>query len=190
MHLSTGQSHLEVKIHTLQKQTKSYLQEIKELINNLPTSKNLNIISYFTSSLNISHSLDQESLCLGSYHIYNIGNEPLLNPYILIKIPDNSPFSFSGRYVREQFSQKLKGPNEWIRLMNTPNKNEFWLKPLGKTSLEPNEVLSFTNFQIKWSTNKSYEGSITGITYGDQLQDGIAVVNPINLSVINLEQEE
>lgn len=188
--MSTGQSHLDEKINTLQKQTQSYLHQIKELIEKLPISKTINVISYFTSSFNISHSLEHDSLCLGSYHIHNIGNEPLLNPYICIKMPEGSPFSFSGRYVREQFSQSLKGPNEWIRLMNTTNKNEFWLKPLGKTTIEPNEIISFSNFQIKWSSNEAYAGSITGFTYCDQLKDGIAVVNPINLSVINLGQEE
>lgn len=187
--MATSQSRLEEKINALQQQTTSYLREIKEHIETLPKSKNMNVISYFTTSFNISHSLEQESLCLGSYHIYNIGNEPLLNPYISIIIPENSPFSFSGRYVREEFSQSFKGPNEWIRLTNSANKNEFLLKPLGKMELKPNEIISFSNFQIKWSPNQSYSGSITGFTYCDQLQDGIAAVNPINLSVISLEQE-
>ncbi|WP_274310540.1 hypothetical protein [Solibacillus daqui] len=185
-----SQSHLEVKINTLQKQTKSYLREIKEHIEKLPKSQNINIISYFTSSLNISHKLEQESICLGSYHIYNIGNEPILNPYISIIIPENSPFSFTGRYVREEFSQSFKGPIDWIRLANSTNKNEFLLKPLSKMELKPNEIISFSNFQIKWLPNESYSGSITGFTYCDQFQDGIAAVNPINLSVISLGQEE
>ena len=74
--------------------------------------------------------------------------------------------------------------------MNTKNKNEFWLKPIGKMTIEPNEIITFSNFQITWSPNTSYAGSITGFTYCDQLQDGIAVINPINLSVINLIQED
>ena len=181
---------LDLKINTLQNQTQSYLQEIKDLIEKLPTRKNANVISYFTSSLNISHRLDQESLCLGSYHIHNIGSEPLLNLSICIKLPEPSPFKFSGRYVHEQLQQRLKGPNEWLRFSKTTNKNEYWLKPVSKLSLEPNEIISFSNFQIRWSPNESYAGSITGLTYCDQFQDGIAVVNPINLSVIQLEQEE
>ena len=180
----------EIKLNALQNQTQTYFHEIKELIEKLPNSNNTKVISYFTSTFNISHQLDQESLCLGSYHIYNIGNEPLLNPSICITLPESSPFSFSGRYVHEQLQQRLKGPNEWLRFSKTPNKNEYWLKPISKTSIEPNEIISFTNFQIRWSPNKSYAGSITGFTYCDQFQDGIAVVNPINLSVIHLEQEE
>lgn len=188
--MTTPHRHLEEKIHTLQKQTKAYLREIKEQLEQLPKSNKINVISYFTTSLNLAHSPEQESLCLGSYHIYNIGNEPLLNPYISITLPESSPFSFSGRYVREEFSQNFKGPNEWLRLPNSTNKNEYLLKPLGKMVLKPNEILTFSNFQIKWSPSQSYSGSITGFTYCDQIQDGIAAVNPINLSVISLGQEE
>lgn len=185
-----GTNQLEEKILLLQNQTKSYVQEIKELVEKLPTYKNINVISYFTSTFNISHNLEQESLCLGSYHVYNIGNEPLINPYICIRLPENSTFSFSGRYVHERFKPTSAGSNEWVRTMNTTNKNEFWLKPISKTTVEPNEVLSFSNFQIKWSPNKSYEGSISGFTFCDQLQDGISVLNPINLSVISSIQED
>lgn len=188
--MTTPHRQLEEKIHILQMQTKAYLREIKEQIDQLPKSKKIHVISYFTTSFNISHSPEQESLCLCSYHIHNIGNESLHNPSISIILPEDSPFSFSGRYVREEFSQSFKGPNEWIRLPNSTNKKEFLLKPLSKTELKPNEILSFSNFQIKWSPNESYSGSITGFTYCDQLQDGIAVVNPIHLSVISLGQEE
>lgn len=188
--LSTGQNHLEAKINTLQKQTKSYIHEIKELIEKLHIPKTTNVISYFTSTFNISHNLEQESLCLGSYHVYNIGSEPIINPYICINLPEDSLFNFSGRYVHEHFKPKSTGPNEWMRIMDTKIKNEFWLKPIGKTAIEPNETISFSNFQIRWSPKDSYAGSITGFTYCDQLQDGIAVLNPINLSVIKLEQEE
>lgn len=188
--MSTSKNHLAEKINTLQNQTKSYVHEIKELIENLHIPKKINVISYFTSTLNIAHNLEQESLCLGSYHVYNISNEPLLNPYICIKLPENSPFSFSGRYVHEHFKPNLMGPNEWMRIMNTKSKNEFWLKPIGKTTIEPNEIITFSNFQIKWSPNKSYAGSITGSTYCEQLQDGIAVINPINLSLISLIKED
>ncbi|MGN7478299.1 hypothetical protein ACTHOQ_10605 [Solibacillus silvestris] len=190
--MSKGLNNLEAKISLVQKQTHSYLQEIRGLIEQLPNLKNPNVISYFTSNLNISHNTEYESLCLGSYHIYNIGNEPLINPYICIKLPEASPFSFSGRYVHEQFQQSLKGPNEWLRFTNDAdaNKKEYWLKPLGKTKIEPNEIVSFSNFQIRWFSNKFDGGSITGFTYCDQFQDGISVVNPINLSIIKLEQEE
>ena len=173
---------VEEKITQLQHQTKSYLYDIKKLVDELKEPTRLNLISYFTFSLNISHDLEQESLCLGSYHIHNIGNQALTNPSVCIKIPKDSPFSFSGRYVYENFKQSLKSAGGWERINEKTNLEEFWLKPLGKASIEPDETISFSNFQIKWSPTESYAGSIMGFTYSDQLKDGIAVINPINLS--------
>ncbi|SES30804.1 hypothetical protein [Psychrobacillus sp. OK032] len=179
---------IEVMIAKLQHQTKSYLEEIKKLVAELNKSDKLNIISYFTYSLDISHDPTQESLCLGSYHIMNIGNKSITNPYLCIKISKESPFSLSGKYVYEDFKQSLKGPGGWQRINEKTNKEEFWLKPLGKSSIEPNETMSFSNFQITWSSEKSYAGSITGFTYSDQIEEGIAVVNPISLNGTILKQ--
>ncbi|MEK5068346.1 hypothetical protein [Sporosarcina sp. FSL K6-1508] len=177
-----SRNHVEEKVAELQHQTKSYLHEIKKLIDELHEPARVNIISYFTYSLNISHDPEQESLCLGSYHLHNIGNQPIINPYLCIKIPKDSPFSFSGKYVYEHFKQSLKGAGGWERTNEKTNKEEFWLKPLGKPSIEPNEIISFSNFQIKWSPKETYAGSITGFTFSDQVKDGIAAINPINLN--------
>jgi len=173
---------MEVKIAKLQHQTQTYLGEIRKLIGELNEPAKMNIISYFTYSLDISHDSEQESLCLGSYHVHNLGNKPITNPYLCIKIPGNSPFNFSGRYVYGDFKQSLKVADGWERTNEKTNKEEFWLKPLGKSTIEPNETISFSNFQITWSPTESYAGSITGFTYSDQVKDGIAAINPINLN--------
>ena len=150
----------------------------------------MNIISYFTYSLNISHDPEQESLCLGSYHVHNMGSQAITNPYVCIKVSKESPFSFSGRYVYDNFKQSLKVADGWVRTNEKTDKEEFWLKPLGKTSIEPNETLSFSNFQITWSPEESYAGSIMAFTYSDQLKDGIAVINPINLNgTVSIEED-
>ncbi len=175
-------SEVEKKITKLHLQTTSYLHEIKKLIAEPDVPNKINIISYFTYSLNISHAPEQESLCLGSYHVHNIGSHPITNPYLCIKVPKESPFSFSGRYVYDNFKQSLKNASEWERTNEQTNTEEFWLRPLSKASIEPNETISFSNFQIKWSPTKSYAGSIMGFTYSDQLKDGVAVINPINLN--------
>lgn len=173
---------VEVKIAQLQHQTKSYLNKIKKLVDELNDPAKINIISYFTYSMNISHDPEQESLCLGSFHVRNMGSQAITNPNVCIKVSKESPFSFSGRYVYDNFKKSLKVTDGWERTNEKTNKEEFWLKPLGKTSIEPNETISFTNFQITWSPNESYSGSITAFTYSDQLTDGIAVINPINLN--------
>jgi len=180
---------VEQKITQLHQQTTSYLDEIKKLIAKPNDPNIINIISYFTYSLNISHDPEQESLCLGSYHVHNIGNQPITNPYICINVPKESPFSFSGRYVYENFKQSIKNAGEWERINDKTNTEEFWLKPLNNTSLGPNEILSFSNFQIRWLPTESYAGSIMGFTFSDQLTDGSTVINPINLNGTVLRQE-
>ncbi|MFJ7408322.1 MULTISPECIES: hypothetical protein [unclassified Lysinibacillus] len=187
--MSIHKDSVEEKIKNLKEQTTFYVREIKKLVAEQNFQKNVSVISYFTTSLNISYDSEQESLCLGSYHIRNIGNQPITNPYLCIKLPEDSPFSFSGRYVYEHFSQNLKTSGSWERINDSSNNTEFWLKPIGKTTIEPNETISFTNFQIKWSHNLSYAGTISGFTYCDELQDGVFVLNPINLNGINVVQE-
>lgn len=173
---------IETKVAELQNQTKLYLSEIKDRLEEFQRSDKMGVLSYFTYTLIIAHDPKQESLCLGSYHITNIGNQPITNPSMCIKIPKELPFSFSGKYVYKNFKQSLKSSDGWERINEKENNEEFWLKPLGKSTIKPNETISFSNFQIKWSPTKSYSGSIMGFTYSDQTKDGIAVVNPINLS--------
>ena len=179
---------VEEKINELKKQTDFYVHEIKQMVGKLIIPDSVNVMSYFTSSFNISNNPDEENLFLGSYHILNVGNQPITNPYLCIKLPEDSPFSFSGKYVYEHFAPKLKGNSSWERIKDQSSKVEFWLRPIGKTTLEPNETLSFPNFQIKWGHNLSYSGSIIGFTYCDQLEDGVVVLNPINLNGISYTQ--
>ena len=178
-------------ITKLRHETKSYLNEVKTLVDELKEPDKLDVISYFTYSLNISHSPQEESLCLGSYHVRNMGRKPITNPYLCIKIPKESPFSFSGKYVYEHFKPSLKSGGEWERINDKTDKEEYWLRPLTKSTIEPNETLSFSNFQIKWSHTESYAGSIMAFTYSDQLKDGVAVINPINLNgTIHIQGDE
>lgn len=180
--LSDVKYDIEAQIIKLHEQTKSYVREIRKLVEVPHHLNQISITSYFTYSVNISHVVGQESLCLGSYHIHNTGYLPITNPSICIKFPKESPFSFSGRYVYENLKQSLKKPGEWERINEKANSEEIWLKPLGKNLIEPNEKISYSNFQIKWTPTKSYGGSIMGFTYSDQTTDGISVLNPINLN--------
>jgi len=183
---------IEDKIQAVKEQTNTYVQEIKKLVEELAVQNKISLISYFTSSFNISYDSEQESLCLGSYHIRNIGHTTVTNPYLCIELPKDSPFYFSGRYVHENFTPTLKtqGQSNWERFNDKSSKEEYWLRPVGKSTIEPNETISFTNFQIKWSHNLSYSGTIMGFTYCDQLTDGVVVLNPINLNGISSTREE
>ncbi len=188
--MSQYRDEFNMKLEVLRQQTTAYLRDIKKVVNERNTSDKLMAIGYFTYSLDISHDPEQESLCLGSYHLHNIGTRSMTNPYICIKLPTDSPFSFSGKYVYSHFKQSLKTVDSWERINEKEDQEEYWLKPFGKTSLEPQESISFSNFQIKWSPTKSYAGSIMGFTYCDEIAEGMAVLNPINLNGTVHSQED
>ena len=188
--MNNRNSVVEEKINEIRRQTNSYLDEMFQVIANRKEAQRVDVISYFTSSLNISHEADVESLCLGSYHVLNIGNQPLHNPSICIQIPKDSPFSFSGKYVYEYFKQNVQSAPEWERFNETINPNEYWLRPLHKTVIEPNESIVFSDFQIRWSHDDAYEGSIVAAMFCDELVDGVVVVNPINLNGFSRSKEE
>lgn len=158
-----------------------YLKEIMTLIKE-KRSEEVQIVSYFTYSLNISHMNDGESFCLGSYHIFNISNRPINNPYICIKLTPASLFEFSGKYFYKDAKQKMKFANSWERMNDPTDKEEFWLKPNDIVQLEPFQKLAFSDFQIKWNPTSSYAGSILGFTYADEIKEGIHSLNQINLS--------
>ncbi|MFQ3545254.1 hypothetical protein Q7A53_14320 [Halobacillus rhizosphaerae] len=177
-----NQSDLLQKLIQLQKDNSSSFAQIKEQLSVIKQKKNIHYISYFTYSLNISHSAGQESLCMGSYHILNLGKLPLTNPYICIKTTPDSPFHFSGKYVYKNSKHKMNIAGAWERLNDPKDKEEFWLQPLTRKVIQPNETLSFSNFQLKWTPEKSYAGGLLGFSYCDECKEGITAINQVNLN--------
>jgi hypothetical protein len=173
---------LQEKIKQLEQETTSYLNEIKKLISKPQKSEELKMSNFFTYTTNISHEQEHESFIIGTYHIHNIGDKTITNPYICLKLSPNSPFNFSGKYVNKKTNPPMKTNDAWERLNDQTNKNEYWLKPIGKETIEPSETISFSNFQVKWIPNGSYSGSIMGFTYCDELKEGIPAINQINVS--------
>ncbi|MFC0470030.1 hypothetical protein ACFFHM_05690 [Halalkalibacter kiskunsagensis] len=171
-------SELKQLILQLNNDTTSYLTEMKDLVSTIKQQQKLSIVSYFTYSFSISHQNDQDSLLIGTYHIQNLGNKLLSNPYICIKLSQDSPFTFSGKYVNKKSNLSIT-PDTWERLNEQTDKHEYWLKPISKKVIEPSEILSFPNFQVKWLPKESYAGSIFGFTYCDEFQEGIHAVNQI-----------
>lgn len=170
------------KIKNLEQQTSYYLKEIKSLLSNTPNNEALKMISYFTYTMNISHEISVENMIIGTYHIINIGNKPITNPYICLKLSTNSPFQFSGKYLNKNSNLSLKTNDAWERLNDQSNKEEYWLKPIGKESIAPSQMISFPNFQVRWLSTESYSGNIMGFTYCDQKKEGIPSINQINVS--------
>lgn len=160
----------------------SYMKEIKWLASEAKKNVDLRVISYFTYSLNVQHEMGFDNFALGSYHIQNVGEKPLTNLYICLKVSPNNVFDFSGKYVYKDSKQKMKLANAWKRINDPTDKQEFWLKPIQSQALNPTETLSFANFQVKWNPQSSYTGSMMGFTYGDEIEGGMEALNHINIS--------
>lgn len=170
------------KLEQLQQMNEQLIQEFMTFFQEKASSHEIQAISYFTYSLNISHKRGNENFCLGSYHIFNISNRVSTNPYICIKLTPANLFEFSGKYFYKDSKQTMKFANSWERLNEPTNKEEYWLKPQNIVQLEPFQTLSFSDFQIKWTPKETYSGSILGFTYSDEWKDGVPSLNQINVS--------
>lgn len=171
-------------------QIKINLEEIRGYVEDMQSENDLHLISYFTYSINLAHDGNQENLCLGSYHIRNLSQKTITNPYICIKLPKDSPFTFTGKYIYKNRQSKVKNPGGWVRINEQENLEQFWLKPFEHQTIQPNETISFSDFQIKWTPTKAYAGSIMGFTYSEEHQEGIPAMNAINLSGTMSNQED
>ncbi|WP_404453350.1 hypothetical protein LG329_03390 [Virgibacillus necropolis] len=170
------------KVNYLNEKTITYIAEIKENLNHYEKSQDFNVLCYFTYSLNLSDDKKVDNLSIGSFHILNIGNQPLTNPYICIKLSPKDLFTFSGKYLYNKPNQLMNSPDAWERINDRDEKEEYWLKPVGIKTIEPSQKISFSNFQVKWPPQKSYFGSITGFVYCDEFKDGKAAINQFSVS--------
>jgi hypothetical protein len=175
---------LKQKIEQLNNETSLYLNEMKDLVFKMKHKQKMNVVSYFTYSFNISYDNEQESLIIGTYHIHNLGNKLLTNPYICIKLSPDSPFRFYGKFLNKKTNLSMKTADAWERLNEQTSQDEYWLRPLGKQTLDPGQIITFPNFQIKWLPKESYSGSIMGFTYCNEFKEGIPAVNQIYVNGI------
>ncbi|WP_430788219.1 hypothetical protein VBD025_00370 [Virgibacillus flavescens] len=178
------------KVNFLNQEATNRLAEIKDVLSEYKSNQNPNVISYFTYSFNFSNQTDLDNLGIGTLHILNIGDQVLTNPYICIKLASKDLFNFSGKYIDSKSKRLMNSPGAWERINNNETKEEYWLKPVGIKTIEPSQQITFSNFQIKWSPQKNYSGSVTGFFYCDEFKDGVATVNPINVRGTVLDRGE
>lgn len=170
--------HMMEKIKQLEEQTTSYIAQIQERL------ARPQLVSYFTSSMTIAHQAEEENFCLGSYHIWNVGTQPITNPSIYLKLHKQTPFFFSGKYMTSRITQSFQDQLVWQRFNDEKSKEEFWFKPVNETVIAPNEMIIFPHFQLTWSHQKPYSGLIEGWTYCDEIPEGLMVINPLHIASV------
>ncbi|KAB8135792.1 hypothetical protein F9U64_11020 [Gracilibacillus oryzae] len=179
---------LERKLTEWTEMQATYFKRIEELLEGI--EKPLQLIPYFTYTTQISHDSNRENYILGTFHIQNIGDKPVSNPMICIKLTPAELFDFSGKYIYPDTKQPMQLANAWERVNEATNKEEYWLRPSKKTMMEANETISFPNFQVRWTADSAYNGSIQGFVYGDEIKEGLHAVNQININGTIVERED
>ncbi|QTD40464.1 hypothetical protein [Sporosarcina sp. Te-1] len=180
---------IEGKLKELHHETQVYLKELKEAVTKQKTG--IHYFSFFTYALHVSHTPEEESFCLGSYHIHNSGVSPIVNPIVQLTLSADAPFTLHGKFSKPNTTLPARLANAWERLDDASDPSLFRLKPIGQTIIQPGETLSFSNFQLTWLPSSSYAGSVTGSSFTDRQPNGIPALNSININgTIRMKEEE
>ena len=155
------------------------MQQYVKRTSNLTTDQTF--YCYFNYSTIVSPDEDDTHIIIGSFHVKSISPKPMNDPIILLKITADAPCDFSGKFKTEnQTDQPYTFLWERVTMDEVDPQTHFCFKPTQNNTLQPNEQLSFQNFQIKVPTNESI--TIEGFTYFNQENDGVPALNSIQLS--------
>jgi len=173
------------KINEFKQRTNDYLLEVKNTIHDIERENrpiDPFVLSYFTYSTSLSHDNHSENIIIANFHILNLSDQTLKNPIICIQLSENSPFSFTGKYILGDSQQQASTNDTWQRMNEQADENEYWLRPMNQDEIKPYEELVYSQFQLKWFQAASYSGSVNGFVYFDQKPEGMSAINPINMS--------
>lgn len=153
--------------------------------------------AHFSYTTILPESKENEIMIIGNFILKNIGNTTLNTPIICIRISPAECGKLSGKI---KYSQPLKENEEielydelaseqWIYIHEnwkelTIKSGEHWLKPIHKTTLQPEEQMNFSNFTLLLSPLE--DGGpiiVSGYVYFEELQQGVTSLNQIIVNV-------
>lgn len=175
--------HLNDKLQQMNTKLIHYLNDIKHVLS-LNIKNNSSIIGYFTHSINIIHENNSENFILGNLKIHNVSSNKINNLIICLEVSFSCDYNFSGKYIVEN-TPPPEAPmaNVWMLTRHTSNQEHiYWFKLLQEQPLQPGESVTFSNFSIRWAPQNNYSGVVRGFIYCEEIPEGLAAVNPINLN--------
>jgi predicted nucleic acid-binding Zn-ribbon protein len=118
------------------------------------TKKGKRAIPYFDYSM----ILDDKKSCIvrGHFHIENVGDESLTNPYICFRFYPLDASTLKGKIISieqaEQTHSNGSAP-QWVYVDDdwgeeAKERGEIWLRPYENTQIEANEKISLNDLQI------------------------------------------
>ncbi len=171
---------LKEKLSQLDKETSIYLKELKQLLLMKDLDRTPSVIGYFTHSVNVTHSLSEPNFILGNLKIENIGQIPIHNLIVCLNMTISCSYDLSGKYILDEQPTGISMPYFWQLVEQ--KEHEYWFKLVNKETLAPSETITFSDFMINWKSEESYTCGVRGFIYCEELQEGLTVINPINLS--------
>ncbi|GGA75921.1 hypothetical protein [Ornithinibacillus halotolerans] len=175
------------KITLLNNQTKTFVEEIKELARKQHPSNPVtpSLLGYFTFSINTTSNINEENIILGDFQIKNLSPNTINDLYISIKIDATDRYNFSGKYKTNTYQTDRSISTYWNRFTQTDGEDEdnvLWFKLNNQKTLLPFETISFSDFQLTWKSESFFSCSVQGFIYTDFAKNGITALNSINVS--------
>jgi hypothetical protein len=180
----------EAALEEEKKQTNILKNQIKTLTSTPP--KIIKLQAFFNYSLIIPNQDEEEDLLvIGNFTVENIGTEPLQNIIICVRITPKQSGRLSGKIatspvdIQDSSSVHEQLATEWTFVHNNwrekiKNEGEYWLKPVHHSVLEPNKVLQFSNFEIRFKKGKVQNATVVeGFAYCKEIPKGVTSLNNI-----------
>ncbi|WP_078555127.1 hypothetical protein [Bacillus alkalicellulosilyticus] len=167
---------------------------VKEIITEIEVEKTrVEVQAYFSYSTILAENMDKgrEITILGNFIIKNIGNQPLSSPFVCIKITPSEQAKLSGKIVfkgsEDSKAGSLFASNvvEWEYVHENwreriRENGEHWLRPITVQTIQPGEIVSFSQFDIMFTPSKDKKPLLVeGFAYFNEIQEGMAACNKI-----------
>ncbi|PLR76589.1 hypothetical protein CU633_14650 [Bacillus sp. V3-13] len=173
---------LESKLKLLEHESETFKERIRELLIE-KSSSGKRPLPYFSYSIILDNKLNGKHTIFGNFNFTNHSPYPLYHPKFVLKIKSDHAFDFSGKYMMP--NQHIKVENFQWKLVENKNENEameYWFAPIAAEKIDPEQTLSFPNFQIRFQNEATGYINVEGYVHCRDVDEGIPSLNSINIS--------
>lgn len=131
--------------------------------------------AYFAYAVMIPEEKEEHVTIVGDFVIENIGNTPLNDPIICLRLRPAHHAQLSGKFSFRQLQEEggwTFAVEDWRQKVK---EGEYWLKPIDQPTLLPNEQLRFPSFELRIDQTVVVEAFV----YFRQLKQGVSSFNHI-----------
>ncbi|MBU8906893.1 hypothetical protein [Desertibacillus haloalkaliphilus] len=178
----------------LQQQQYRALEKNKSITPKPVLRESTEVTAYFTYSIVLPNIAEDEidTFVIGNFILKNTGTTPITTPLICLKVSPIKSAKLGGKIKmsatksateEEMIDESIS--EEWVYFQSdwqqkAEETGEHWLKPTITNKLEPNETLTFPNFEL--TLKKPEDASailVEGFAYSEQLKEGVTALNRI-----------